>query len=172
MKELWWEDKDIVSLMIKLISKKLDVQDFKNLHIYLTALSGLLSGCTIQTSPSQQDDLLVFTTIFSFIHWFFSVIITSQWLHYSVMTLLCLYLFSSVRLAFWCCCAEIFTMLLFTAQQTLSCSIFSFTIFNFTCMTSALLLLNVCTTFICTSSSCHYSSFRHVFQDKYLLSLR
>ena len=43
MKELWWEDKDIVSLMIRLISKKLSLQDFKNSHIYLTALSDLLT---------------------------------------------------------------------------------------------------------------------------------
>ena len=117
MKELWWENKDIVSLMIKLISKKLDVQDFKNSHIYLTALSDLLSDCTIQTLPFQQDDLLVFTIIFSFICWFFSIITASWWLHHNVMILLCLHFFSSVRLTFQCYCAVIFTMLLFTAQQ-------------------------------------------------------
>ena len=64
MKELWWEDKDIVSLMIKLISKKLSVQDFKNSHICLTALSDLLSDHIIQTSLFWQDNLLVFTLSF------------------------------------------------------------------------------------------------------------
>ena len=117
MKELWWENKDIVSLMIKLISKKLSVQDFKNLYIYLTALSDLLSGCTIQMSPSQQGDLLVFTTIFSFIHWFFSIIIMLWWLHHDMMILLCLCFLSSVRLIFQCCCVAVFTTFLFTAQQ-------------------------------------------------------
>ena len=58
----------MISLMIKLISKKLDVQGFKNLHIYLTALPGLLSGCIIQMSLSQWGDLLVFTTEY-LIHW-------------------------------------------------------------------------------------------------------
>ena len=123
-------------------------------------------------SLSWWDVLLALTTISPFICWFFSIIITSWWLHYDTMTSLHLYLSSLIRLAFQCCCTEIFTMLLFTAQQTLFCNILSFTIFNFTCMISALLSLNVCTTFVCTSSSCHYSSFRHASQDKYLLSLR
>ena len=117
IRELWWEDKDIVSLMIKLISKKLDVQDFKNLHIYLTASSGLLSSCIIQTSSFQQDNLLVFTTIFSFICWFFSVITMLWWLHHDAMILLCLHFLSSVKLTFQCYCAVIFTIFLFTAQQ-------------------------------------------------------
>ena len=130
MKELWWEDKDIVSLMIKLISKKLSVQDFKNSHIYLTALSGLLSDCTIQTSPSQWGDLLVFTTIFSFIHWFFSIITALWWSHHDVMTSLCLCFSSSVRLAFQCCCAAVFTTLLFTAQQLFLCNFSSTTLFS------------------------------------------
>ena len=121
---------------------------------------------------SQWDVLLALTTIFSFIHWFFSIITTSWWLHHSMMTSLHFHLFSLVRLAFQCCCAEIFTMLLFTVQQTLSCDILSLTIFNFACMTSASLLLNICTTFVHTSLSCHHLSFRHVSQDKYLLSLR
>ena len=62
MKELWWENKDIVSLMIKLTSKELDVWGFKNLHIYLTALSDLLSDHIIQTSLFWWGDLLVVTT--------------------------------------------------------------------------------------------------------------
>ena len=117
IEELWWESKDMISLMIKLISKKLSVQDFKNSYIYLTASPGLLSGCIIQTSPFQQGDLLIFTTIFFFIHWSFSVITVSQWLHHDVMILLCSHFLSSVRLAFQCCCAAIFTTFLFIAQQ-------------------------------------------------------
>ena len=133
MKELWWENKDIVSLMIKLISKKLDVQDFKNLHIYLTALSDLLSDCTIQMSLFWWDDLLVFTTTFSFIHWFLSIITALWWSHHNVTISLCLCFPSSVRLTFQCCCAVIFTTLLFTAQQ-LSLHNFSSTTLFSSCM--------------------------------------
>ena len=116
--------------MIKLISKKLSVQDFKNSHIYLTALSDLLSDHTIQMSPSQWDNLLVFTTISSFIHWFFSIITALWWSHHDMMTLLCLCFLSLIRLTFQCCCAAVFTTLLFTAQQFSLCNFSSTTLFS------------------------------------------
>ena len=68
-------------------------------------------------------------------------------------------------------CSSIHYILVYSTT-TLFCDILSSTIFNFACTTSASLSLNVCTTFVHTSSSCCYSSFRHVSQDKYLLSLR